>query len=99
GARIRASLIRRDVGIESHGLALAHIEVELFGGDLQQRSRSALAELGESDVDCRSVIGVDGEPGVGLFRIGGAGDGAAGIPALTGRGLRLKDVAQWEADD
>ena len=73
--RIRSALIGREVSIEAHGADLAHVEVELFGGNLQQRSRRALAELDVADVDRRGVVAVNREPRVDLPRIGAARDG------------------------
>ena len=68
--RVCATLIRRDVRIETDRADLAHVQVELFGRDLQKRRRRALPELDVADVDGRRVVGVDGEPCINLFWIG-----------------------------
>ena len=51
-----------------------------------------MAEFGESDVHGRGIIGVNGEQGVDLFRIGRTRDGSA-------RRLRQEHIAERESDD
>ena len=83
-ARDGGALVRRHVRVEPHRGNLAHVEVELLGGNLQQRGARALAELGVSDVGRRGVVGMNGDPRVEEFLIGRARDGDA-----AGRCVRL----------
>ena len=109
-ARDGGALVRRHVRVEPHRGDLAHVEVELLGGNLQQRGARALAELGVSDVGRRGVVGMNGDPRVEEFLIGRARDGdaagrcvrllgerhAAHAEANHHRAARLQEAAPWK---
>ena len=76
-ARRGGALVRRHVGVELDPSQLAHVEVELFAGDLQQAGGVALAEFALAEIDGRGVVGMHRDPGVDRRRIGRAGDVAA----------------------
>ena len=95
-ARDGGALIRRHVRVEPHRGDLAHVEVELLGGNLQQRGARALAELDVADVGRRGVVGVNRDPRVDEFLIGRARHG--GARGGGGSLLRECHVAHAEAD-
>ena len=66
------TLVSRRIGVD-----LAHVEIEFFGGDLQQGRCGALAEFDKTDEDGSGVVGVDGEPSIDLLGIGRTGNRAA----------------------
>jgi hypothetical protein len=76
-ARGGRALVRADVGVELHPAELAHVEIELFAGDLQQARGVALAEFALAEAHRRGVVGVYGDPGIDRIGIGRAGDAAA----------------------
>src|SRR5262249_16735166 len=72
---------------------LAHVEIELLGGDLEETGGVALAELALAEIDGRSVVGVHRDPRIDGVRVGRAGDIAARGGGWTRR------AAEAEADD
>ena len=92
-ARRGRALVRTHVGVEQHPAELAHVEIELFAGDLQQAGGVALAEFALAEVDGRGVVGVHGDPRIDRIGIGRAGDVAA-----RGRG-RQRRAGDAETDD
>jgi hypothetical protein len=93
-ARGGGALVGRHVGVELHPAELAHVEIELFAGDLQEPGRVALAELALAEIDGRGVVGMHRDPGVDRVRVGRAGDVAA-----RGRGAAAARSREAEADD
>jgi hypothetical protein len=83
----RRSLVGRHVGVDGGGRDLAHREVKLLGGDLQQPRGGALAQFDLADEQRRGVVRVHGDPRVdesGVWR---------------GRGGRRRDGVQQRAGE
>jgi hypothetical protein len=92
-ARRGCTLVRRYGGVEAHRRELAHIEIELLAGDLQQRGGRALAKLALAEEHGRGVVGVYGNPAVDKARI----RRTAGRSVRCGAGGRRR--RQGEAND
>ena len=74
GARAGGTLLGRHVGIEPDARQLAHVQIELFAGNLQQARRVALPQLALAEIKRRGVVGVDCDPGVDGIGIRRSGD-------------------------
>ena len=97
-ARSRSSnggaLVRHHIGVELDRSNLAHVEVKLFGRDLQETGGVALAEFALAEIDGRGVVGMDRDPGVDRVHVEGTRD-------VTARGKcgASRDAGHAEADD
>ncbi len=58
------------IGVEPDGLELAHVEIELFAGDLQQAGGVTLAQLAFAEEHGGGVVRMYGDPAVDPARIG-----------------------------
>ena len=85
GARGGGALVRHHIGVELDRTHLAHVEVKLFGRDLQETGGVALAEFALADIDGRGVVGMDRDPGVDRIHIERDRDVAARGERRAGR--------------
>jgi hypothetical protein len=95
-ARTGGALFGRHIGIEPHARKLAHVQVELFTGDLQQPRCVALSQLALAEIKRCGVVSVDCDPGIDGIGIRRAGDLA---PHVTGRCGHHRSTGETEADD
>jgi hypothetical protein len=92
-ARRGGALVRRQIGIERDSGELAHVEIELLAGDLQQASGVALAELALAEEHGGGIVRMHGDPAVYPTWIGWARDS-------TGRRRgALRQARHGKADD
>ena len=93
GTRAGGALFGRHIGVEPHARKLAHVQVELFAGDLQQARCVALPQLALAEIKRCGVVGVDCDPGIDGVGSGGPAISPRARPAgaaVTGPPVRLK---------